>query len=187
MSIEQLGDKLGVMPVTVRAHVNVLERDQLLRGVEHRTGRAGRPSRVYSLTEKAQELFPNSYDNLATHILDSVRELHGDESAARLIDKVGQDMADAHSDELENKPLSDKVETAAQILNDNGCLATWEKVDEKYVLTAHNCPYLHVVEHTPDICHMEVAFLEKALQTRVRLDDSLPAGSPHCTFVVEAQ
>ena len=187
MSIDQLGGELGVMPVTVRAHVNVLERDQLLRGVEHRTGRAGRPSRVYSLTEKAQELFPKSYANLATHILDNVRELYGDESAAQLVDKIGQDMADAHSDKLDGKPLSDKVGIAARILNDNGCLATWEKVGEKYVLTAHNCPYLHVAEHSPDVCHMEIAFLEKALETRVRLDDSLPAGGSNCTFVIEAQ
>lgn len=178
---------MGVMPVTVRAHVNVLERDQLLQGVEHRTGRAGRPSRVYSLTETAQELFPKSYDDLATRILDNVRELHGEEVAAKLIDKIGQDMADAHSDKLKGKDLGSKIEIAAEILNDNGCLATWEKVGGKYVVTAHNCPYLHVAMHSPDVCHMEIAFLEKALQTKVQLSDSLPGGASNCTFVIEAQ
>ena len=48
MSVDQLGRKLQVMSVTVRAHINVLERGNLVKGRELRTGRAGRPRIVYT-------------------------------------------------------------------------------------------------------------------------------------------
>ncbi|MFQ5933056.1 MAG: helix-turn-helix transcriptional regulator [Dehalococcoidia bacterium] len=185
MSIDQLGEELGVMPVTVRAHVNILERDHLLKGSEHRTGRAGRPSRVYSLTEDAQDLFPNSYDNLATSILDNVKELQGKEAAFKVVQKTGEDMAAVHAKRLQSKDMDSRVEEATRILNENGCLATWKKKGGKYVVTAHNCPYLHVAEHNPEICHMEVAFLEKALKTEVNLVDSVVGGNTNCVFVID--
>ena len=65
MSVDQLGRKLQVMSVTVRAHINVMERGNLVKGRELHTGRAGRPRIVYTLTDQAQELFPKDYDHLA--------------------------------------------------------------------------------------------------------------------------
>ena len=185
MSIDQLGGELGVMPVTIRAHVNVLERDHLLQGSERRTGRAGRPCRVYSLTEEAQELFPHSYDRLATSILDNIKELQGEETVARVVEKVGEAMAEAHADRIQGKDMDGKVEEATQILNREGCLATWEKRGDKYVITAHNCPYLHVAEHSPEVCEMEVTFLKKALSAQVRLVSSVVSGDSNCVFNIE--
>ena len=185
MSVDQLGEELLVMPVTVRAHVNVLERDHLLKGSEHRTGRAGRPSIVYSLTQEAEELFPKSYDNLARGIFDNVRELHGEDTMIRVVEKMGEDMAIANSGRIQGKDMAEKVEEATQVMNRKGYLATWKKQGGKYVLVAHNCPYLHVAEHCPEVCGMEVAFLKKALSTDVKLENSMVSGSLTCTFSID--
>ncbi|MFQ5873261.1 MAG: helix-turn-helix transcriptional regulator [Dehalococcoidia bacterium] len=185
MSIDQLGGELGVMPVTIRAHVNVLERDHLLQGSERRTGRAGRPCRVYSLTEEAQELFPQGYDNLATSILDNIRKLQGEETLEQMVKQVGEDKAEIHAESIHGKDMDGKVEQATEVLNQEGCLAKWEKAGDKYVLTAYNCPYLHVAEHSPEICGMEVAFLKNVLSAQVKLVSSVTSGDPNCVFNIE--
>ena len=185
MSVDQLGEILEVMPVTVRAHVNVLERDRLLRGSEHRTGRAGRPSILYSLTDEAQDFFPKDYDGLASNILDNVRKLHGDRSVTQVIERIGEEMAQANADKFRARDMASKVEQASRVMNQNGSLATWEKQGDKYILTAHNCPYLHVAEHSPGICGMETAFLRKALSAEVTLESSVINGAHDCKFFIQ--
>ena len=185
MSVDQLGEILEVMPVTVRAHVNVLERDRLLKGSEHRTGRAGRPSILYSLTDEAQDLFPKNYDGLASNILDNVRKLHGDRSVTQVIERIGEEMAQANADKFRARDMASKVEQASRVMNQNGSLATWEKQGDKYILTAHNCPYLHVAEHSPGICGMETAFLRKALSAEVTLESSVINGAHDCKFFIQ--
>ncbi|MCH8086765.1 MAG: ArsR family transcriptional regulator [Chloroflexi bacterium] len=185
MSVDQLGEILEVMPVTVRAHVNVLERDRLLKGSEHRTGRAGRPSILYSLTDEAQDLFPKDYDGLASNILDNVRKLHGDRCVTQVIERIGEEMAQANADKFRARDMASKVEQASRVMNQNGSLATWEKQGDKYILTAHNCPYLHVAEHSPGICGMETAFLRKALSAEVTLESSVINGAHDCKFFIQ--
>ena len=185
MSVDQLGEILEVMPVTVRAHVNVLERDRLLRGSEHRTGRAGRPSILYSLTDEAQDLFPKDYAGLASNILDNVRKLHGDRCVTQVIERIGEEMAQANADKFRARDMASKVEQASRVMNQNGSLATWEKQGDKYNLTAHNCPYLHVAEHSPGICGMETAFLRKALSAEVTLESSVINGAHDCKFFIQ--
>lgn len=187
LSIDQLAGQLGVMPVTIRAHVSVLERDQLLQGSECRTGRAGRPSRVYSLTDQSQEMFPKGYDNLATAILDNVKKLHGDGLVIKVVEKIGEDLANGHPEIAREKNTDGKVKEAVRIMNLEGCIATSEKQRNDYVITAHNCPYLHVAENISEVCGMEVAFLKKALGAPVKLTNSVVSGSVNCVFHVEGR
>ena len=56
LSVGDIAQKLGITEMAVRRHLNNLERDQLLSS--HLVRQAmGRPSRVYYLTEKADEFF----------------------------------------------------------------------------------------------------------------------------------
>jgi predicted ArsR family transcriptional regulator len=64
---ERIGD---ITAVTVRHHLEILRGDGLVSApaVRRRTT-PGRPQHVYSLTDKALELFPNNYRNLAEELL----------------------------------------------------------------------------------------------------------------------
>src|SRR5512140_657216 len=70
-TLDELAQGVGLVPVTVRAHLNVLERDDLVKYEEVR-GKVGRPYYVYSLTEEADALFPKTYHTLANRVLDSL-------------------------------------------------------------------------------------------------------------------
>ena len=187
MRIDQLSEVLQVAPITVRAHVNVLERDQLLKGQEHRTGRAGRPGILYYLTEQAQELFPKYYDHLASSLISNVRKLYGEQSVNLVLKRVGEEMALASSDEIQAEDMGNRIGEAAKIMNKMGSFATWGKEGDKYILTAHNCPYLHVAKECSEICDMEVSFLKKALSTHVELECSVVGGAHNCRFFIEGE
>src|SRR3972149_10022707 len=76
-TVKELGSLLGLTSTGIRQHLTVLERDGLVDSREER-GRVGRPTPVYSLTEKADSLFPQSYALLAGVILDEIRGSDGD-------------------------------------------------------------------------------------------------------------
>ena len=59
--------------MAVRKHLNVLERDSLLTISEVRQP-MGRPLLVYSLSPKAEELFPKNYEHMAVEFLHDLKE-----------------------------------------------------------------------------------------------------------------
>ncbi|HEX2922718.1 MAG TPA: winged helix-turn-helix transcriptional regulator, partial [Chloroflexota bacterium] len=67
-TLEELSKEVALSPVTVRVHLSVLQRDDLV-SVEEVRGKVGRPYFVYSLTEDAEELFPKRYHALANRLL----------------------------------------------------------------------------------------------------------------------
>ncbi|GAF88364.1 unnamed protein product, partial [marine sediment metagenome] len=58
-TVKELGSLLSLTSTGIRQHLTVLERDGLVDAREER-GRVGRPTLVYSLTEKADALFPKT-------------------------------------------------------------------------------------------------------------------------------
>ena len=68
-TVKELGGLLGLTSTGIRQHLTVLERDGLVEAREER-GRVGRPTLVYSLTDKADSLYPKRYDMLASVLLE---------------------------------------------------------------------------------------------------------------------
>ena len=184
MSVSRLADELNIMPVTIRAHINVLERYNLVKRREVRTGKAGRPRIVYSLTDAAQELFPQDYDHLAVSLISNMRKLYGNDSVKEVFKRVGEDMAKSNADEVKSEDLGDRIRGATRIMNKIGSLATWEKGSDGFSVTAHNCPYLNVANQCADICDMEVAFLQEILDRDVELECSVVGGAHNCRFLI---
>lgn len=180
-TVEALARSLGVVPVTVRAHLSVLEKESLVTGMEARTGRAGRPRIYYSLTEKARELFPKSYHHLADRILAT---LQADTPVHALFNQAGKEWARAAAVRMKDRSLPEKVEEGTHILSEEGCEAEGSREGDAYLIHAYNCPYAQVVERYPAVCEMERAFLQDSLGAAVSIQQSGPGCVP-CVFRVE--
>src|SRR5487761_828829 len=74
-----------------------LERDGFVVSHPERSGR-GRPSLLFSLTERADSVFPKRYGPLATMVLQEVQEMGGPEA----LDEVFERMATRHAHGIEN-------------------------------------------------------------------------------------
>src|SRR5438067_8344870 len=91
-SAETIASDLGVTPNAVRQHLTNLERDGFVVSHPERR-RRGRPSLLFSLTERADSVFPKRYGQLASMVLQEVQEMGGPDA----LDEVFARMATRHA------------------------------------------------------------------------------------------
>ncbi len=182
-TVDDLAAAAGVVAVTVRAHLAVLEREGLVVGQEVRTGRAGRPRIHYALTLRAQDVFPKAYDHLAQRLLDTVGS---DGARGSLITEAATAWASSVAASATSENREERLRAAISALDETGCETEWHEEEGRLQITLHNCPYPAVVEHFPQLCEMERTFLEDLLQFPVTVVESGP-GCSECVMVAEPQ
>src|SRR5881275_1598534 len=118
-SIKDLEAALGVTTTAVREQVAHLLHEGFLQATRVR-GEVGRPYYVYSLTTKAQDLFPKDYATLAMLLLEETLAMHGQEGLRSLLNRVSRRMAEKYADELRDA----RRETRDASTHDGELLAT---------------------------------------------------------------
>ena len=87
-TVEDLSNKIRISPTAVRQHLTILEGESLVRGETLKEG-IGRPKVIYTVTEKAEELFPKFYSWLAECLIKEIIDEHGEEKVEFLLQKIG--------------------------------------------------------------------------------------------------
>lgn len=184
-TLDELAKELGLVPVTVRAHLSVLQREDLVTAEEVR-GKVGRPFFVYFLTDEAERLFPKRYHQLANFILESLETSDGAAKLDHLFQRVSDAMVAVHLDRIAGKDLQTKVAEAVRILNQEGAMAEWEKTEEGFAVWEHNCPFFLVAQRHPKVCLIDHLFLSKFLGAEVVATHRIVDGHPRCAYRVLA-
>ncbi len=183
-TVKELGKLLGLTSTGIRQHLTVLERDGLVDAHEER-GRVGRPTLVYSLTEKADALFPKTYDALASVLLEEVRSSHGTERLHELLRKVADRMAVPYRERVRGKPLSGRVRETARIMEEQGCLVDVREAEgDEYFIDEFTCPFPKVAQKDRAVCALHVDFVRILTGADTRLTQSLLRGEHACTYRV---
>src|ERR1700693_5114467 len=99
-SAETIAADLHVTPNAVRQHLTNLERDGFVVSVPEKS-RRGRPSLLFSLTERADSVFPKRYGQLATMVLQEVQAMGGPDALDEGFERVGTPPARAVARNLE--------------------------------------------------------------------------------------
>ena len=180
-TVKELGALLGLTSTGIRQHLTVLERDGLVEAHEVR-GRVGRPTLVYSLTEAADAIFPKNYDLLASVLLEEIRSNEGNEKLHQLLRKVAARLASVYMDRVEGKPLPQRVEETARIMEEQGCLVEVQQQGEEYYIDEFTCPFPKVAEQDPAVCALHVDFVRLLSGGDTRLTQSLLRGQRACTY-----
>lgn len=185
LTVGELGDRLGITHVAVRRHLTSLERDGLVTSVQERLP-MGRPTRVYSLTDAADELFPKKYGVFTLEILDFMSAA-GDDLVEQFFANRGKGLVDKYGPEIsEGSSLQERVARLADIQMANGYLADWEKGEgEALVLKEFNCPVHQVSRKFPHACHHELEFFKTVLGTdKVERVECIAKGGNCCRYVI---
>ena len=185
-TLDQLAKGVGLVPVTVRAHLSVLERDRLVTYREER-GKVGRPFYVYSLTEEAEALFPKNYHIVTNRVLDSLSALTGQEGVERLSTHMAQSWASERKPRLEGKPFEDQVREVAKIRTEEGAWAEVEQVGEEFYITQFNCSCPKSSSRHPEVlCATELAYMRQLLGPNVERIEWAREGARACKYRVQA-
>ncbi len=185
-SAQELSQALGMSPVSIHYHLNVLQRDGFVATRPVRRN-IGRPHFVYSLHDSARELFPQSYHRLADRLLGELKSSLSEREISDLFVRIASDIAAEHASALEGKPLDQKLKALVEILGEEGFLARVEKVSGGLRLTQYGCPYYYVVERHPEVCELDLNLISATLLSPVERQGCVLAGDEVCTFLVRTE
>jgi len=187
MTVQELSRSLEITPMGVRQHLAILERDGCVQSNGVRRGQ-GRPSRVYSITLEGDKVFPRTYEQIATALLDDVKSLDGEAKVDALFEYRRKRQLEQYRARMGGKDLAEKVATLVQIRNEEGYLAEGEQRDkDTFALIEHNCPIRAVAGTYRQACACELALFADALGAEVSRTDHIVAGAPHCRYTITRQ
>ena len=183
-TVRELGELMNLTSTGIRQHLTVLERDGLVDAREER-GRVGRPTLVYSLTDKADSLFPKSYDTLLNLILKEVRESEGNEKLHGILQNVAQRMADPFTSRVEGRPIRERVQETQQIIEEQGCVADFSEKDGEFFIDEYTCPFPKTAQQDRAVCALHVEFVHILSGGETKLVRSLMRGERTCTYRIK--
>ena len=186
-SPDQLAARLGASRTGVLQQLRALEEAHLVSRQTVKHG-VGRPRHLYDVTPDAQDLFPSTYNALASGLLSAIGAVGGEELieevfAARrrqLTDRVRDQLADRVSPDA---PIEERVRGLAAIQAGQGYLAdSFVGADGAIQLREHNCAIFHVAKGTPSACQAELDLFKDVLGADVVRESHIATGDRCCSY-----
>jgi predicted ArsR family transcriptional regulator len=183
-SAGELAAVFGLSPNAVRQQLVVLERDGL---VEERAVRRGptKPTLEFSLTAKADSLFPQQYDKMLAAVLREVRASFGAPAVNQIFERIGRRAVERAKEKITAPDTEGRVAQLAQVLRDRGVVAEYSLVDGGFLLQEHTCPYSGVVKEHPEVCSVIHHVIDETIGGEHQQIESLASGGKSCTFALK--
>lgn len=181
-SAAELATELKLTSVAVRQQLKELEEAGF---VAHRSradeGR-GRPTHCYSLTAAAGALFPQRYGDLTNELLDYVDS----DRVPELFERRRQRRTEGARARLAGLAFEDRVVELARILEEDGYLASAERVDAAtWRIVEGNCAILEVALRYGHACSSELDFLRDVMpDAEVARVSHIVAGARACAYEI---
>lgn len=183
-TINELAEAVDINPISVRHHITKLELAGLVDSAEERHG-VGRPRRVYFLTEKGMEQFPQRYLSLSMRLVEQLKENLPEEVVGKLFEEMAAGIAEGYITEenWDEVSLQERVEIARRMLTSEGFTVEIEKIEDQYHIRETSCPYVHVGQEHPEVCIVDETMLETILAVNVDKTHCVLDGDPYCAYV----
>ncbi|MEI4829262.1 helix-turn-helix domain-containing protein [Bacillus sp. FJAT-53711] len=199
VTVQEIADEFNIHPNVARLHLSKLEDVNMLKSETKKTGKGGRPSRLYALSDDVIQLqFPfRDYQLLAQIACNTLLSLGevGKNALYETGKQFGKELMEQHLRHLninENElTVEQKIQIAKEALTTAGLSPTFElSIDEtKIFYEVYNCPFKEVAIHHPkEICNMhedmmkgifEILFPNKDL---TRNDTMLETSCKSCSY-----
>jgi predicted ArsR family transcriptional regulator len=170
----------------VRQILNALQGEGLVAATSERQPQ-GRPRYVYTLARKGHDLFPDAYDTLAMELLETVRELGGEELLTNVMEKQLAKKEERYRLLMRGRSLAEKLYQLSELRDNDGYMAELDKTSTNPALLEHNCPLFRIAKTHPEICLQEMALMERLLGISVDRTHHILDGEHYCRFEVSEQ
>ena len=185
-TVDEVAEYLGITVSGARQHLSALSDDGLVATTETSRGTRirGRPRLTYHATELADAVFPKAYAALTNELLGYLAE-ESTETIDRLFARRRDERINNALTRLATRrSLGAKVEELARILDEDGYLATSERVGrDHFRVIEHNCAITAVARRYGQACTSELDFIRAALpEARVERTSHMIEGARHCAY-----
>ncbi len=184
LTAKDVAKELGITTMGVHRHLVALEREGLTQARLVRQ-KMGRPTYVYTLTERAlEDLFPKNYSTLATQLLDSVHETQGDHGVSILFAARMEQLMQQYRPHMQGKPLAERVKELAKIQDEAGYMAIWYTSPDGFILKEQNCAIYRVACRFQEACQFEIELFRRLLDADITRLEHQVKGERYCTYLV---
>ncbi|WP_047151535.1 helix-turn-helix transcriptional regulator [Aneurinibacillus tyrosinisolvens] len=200
VTVQEIAEQFEIHPNVARLHLTKLEDVNLLDSASEKTGKGGRPSRLYSLSEQVVSLQfpPRDYQLLANIAIETLISL-GEAGQKALHDmgrKFGHEAArqaiEKERISLSNISAERKLEAIHRLMLAQGLNPEIEQVDDATIrFRIFNCTFKETAARNPDsICSMHHALLFGIFETffnqntQLIEENSMLAGCKSCDYTM---
>lgn len=183
-TVDDLAAAVGLTDNGVRAHLQVLERDGLVRAAgTRRTAGLGKPARLYEMVPDAGERFSRAYAPLFRALLDALARRKDRAALARVLEDAGRQAGRELARPAQGR--RQQAIAAMGILTELGGAVELEEGREKDVIRGAGCPLSAATADHPAVCRGVAALLAEAVGADVR-ECCVRDGRPRCRFEVRS-
>lgn len=183
-TVADLAAALEMNAANIRRHLEVMRAEGLV-DVSIQRHALGRPSYIYKLTERAEELSAH-YPRLVNRIVRTLAALPdgGASVLEQVFDGVAEDVAGAHRPEVTGTTLRERVAQTSVALKDEGIVDHWRQEADGYHLMNTTCPYRKAAEASDAPCHADHKTVELLVGAPVQQVTTMIGGHSICEYVV---
>src|SRR5262245_49152351 len=186
-TVAELARTLDMTEAGVRQHLDALAENGLVASRTRPGEGRGRPPTVWTLTDLAQDLFPDRHDDLTVDLISAVRTALGDEGLQRVIDARTEQQRAAYLKTIPQRgSLRARAEALARVRAEEGYLA--EVIDDPdgdgVILVEHHCPICTAASACAGLCTSELELFREVMGDGVRVERTqhLLSGDRRCAY-----
>ena len=187
----QMAEGLGVTTMAVRQHVAVLEGELLVDFTDERR-KVGRPARIWRLTAKAYDRFPDNHAELAVGMLVAIRNTFGEEGLSRLTEERTRQQVVNYGARMPGPgtPIKERVASLARIRREEGYMAEWRAgPDGTTELVENHCSIANAARLCSKLCAGELSLFRTVLGDDVSVErlEHILEGDRCCSYRIRSR
>jgi predicted ArsR family transcriptional regulator len=186
-TVAELARTLGMTEAGVRQHLDALAENGLVVSRTRPGEGRGRPPTIWTLTDLAQDLFPDRHDDLTIDLISAVRAALGDDGLQRVIDARTEQQRAAYLKSIPKRAsLRARADALARVRAEEGYVA--EVVDDPdsdgVILVEHHCPICTAASACAGLCTSELELFREVMGDGVRVERTqhLLSGDRRCAY-----
>ena len=182
----RMAKQLGVTTMAVRQHLAVLEGEMLVDFTDERR-KVGRPARLWRLTPKAFDKFPDGHAELAVGMLHAIQSTFGEEGLERLTEERTRQQVEVYRARMPGPgaPIEERAATLARLRCEEGYMAEWGRQrDGTLRLVENHCSIANAARFCPKLCAGELSLFRAALGDDVSVErvEHILSGDRCCAY-----
>ena len=184
-TINELAEKVGISPISIRHHIASLEAEGLIASEDERHG-VGRPRQIFFLTETGMEQFPTRYVRLTVRLLEHLKETMPETMISKLFTQMAKDLAKDLSEGTETKNLTmeERLDLVKHLLQREGFSIEWEQFEDGYQIHEASCPYYFIGQNHPEVCAVDQILISTVLSRPAEKVKCILNGDNNCTYQI---
>jgi len=185
-TVDGLSKALELAPATVRRHLDILQRDQLVTFTQVRK-KTGRPEYSFSLTDSGHESMPNEYDVLLSELIEQLTAMTsgdvGGKAGSEILDLAFTRIGERVAEEYRNGS-TDVARALQSALEARHTIPEFEQKDDGLHITVTNCPFRSVARSDDAVCTFHKSLISAITGSEVREESRIAHDDQCCSYVV---